>query len=235
MNQSKSIYQNLETVDEIKELALKYLDKYQPSKKSLQIYLFRKAIDAQSNSVEKSEIIEKIEIVLNELEEKGILNDSLYSEIKSRNFLKRGYSLNKIKQHLSQKGISGDLLKQTIEKIQNDNTNPDFYSAIRICKKRRIGPYRPDANKEIFYKKDLGVLARSGFSYDLSKEVLALDPKQLKIYEKKIYFFLPFSFFSFSINSLIFFCIICLTKLNTRIPKIKTLITIIKIVLIIKF
>ena len=40
MNQSKSIYQNLETVDEIKELALKYLDKYQPSKKSCKfIYL----------------------------------------------------------------------------------------------------------------------------------------------------------------------------------------------------
>ncbi len=186
MNQAKSIYQNFETVDEIKELALKYLDKYQPSKKSLQIYLFRKVIDAQSNSVEKSEILKKIEIVLNELEEKGILNDSLYSEIKSKNFLKRGYSLNKIKQHLSQKGISGELLRQTIEKIQNDQTNPDFYSAIRICKKRRIGPYRPDANKEIFYKKDLGVLARSGFSYDLSKDVLALDQKQLKIYEKKL-------------------------------------------------
>ena len=186
MNHSKSIYQNLETVEEIKELALKYLDKYQPSKKSLQVYLFRKAIDGQSNSVEKSEILKKIEIVINDLEEKGILNDTLYSELKSQNFLKRGYSLNKIKQHLSQKGISQELLKQTIEKIQNDNTNPDFYSAIRICKKRRIGPYRPDANKEIFYKKDMGVLARSGFSYDLSKEVLALDKKQLKIYEKKL-------------------------------------------------
>ena len=186
MNQSKSIHQNLDTVEEIKELALKYLDKYQPSKKSLQIYLFRKAIDAQSNTIEKSEIIKKIDIVLDDLEEKGILNDTLYSEIKSKNFLKRGYSLNKIKQHLSQKGIGSELLKQTIEKIQNDNTNPDFYSAIRICKKRRLGPYRPDANKEIFYKKDMGVLARSGFSYDLSKEVLALDKKQLKIYEKKL-------------------------------------------------
>ncbi|OUV87531.1 MAG: hypothetical protein CBC96_02190 [Pelagibacteraceae bacterium TMED136] len=186
MNQSKSIYQNLETVEEIKELALKYLDKYQPSKKSLQIYLFRKAIDTQSNSVEKSDILQKIETVLSDLEDKGILNDSLYSEIKSKNFLKRGYSLNKIKQHLSQKGISGDLLRKTIEKIQNDHINPDFYSAIRICKKRRIGPYRPDANKEIFYKKDMGVLARSGFSYDLSKEILALDSKQLKIYEKKL-------------------------------------------------
>ena len=186
MNQSKSIHQNLDTVEEIKELALKYLDKYQPSKKSLQIYLFRKAIDAQSNTIEKSEIIKKIDIVLDDLEEKGILNDTLYSEIKSKNFLKRGYSLNKIKQHLSQKGIGIELLKQTIEKIQNDHTNPDFYSAIRICKKRRLGPYRPDANKEIFYKKDMGVLARSGFSYDLSKEVLALDKKQLKIYEKKL-------------------------------------------------
>ena len=87
---------------------------------------------------------------------------------------------------MSQKGISGELLKQTIEKIQNDETNPDFYSAIRICKKRRIGPYRPDANREIFYKKDMGVLARSGFSYDLAKEVLALELKQLKIYEKKL-------------------------------------------------
>jgi len=186
MNQSKSIYQNLETVEEIKELALNYLDKYQPSKKSLQVYLFRKAIDAQSNSVEKSEILKKIETVLIDLEEQGILNDALYSELKSKNFLKRGYSLNKIKQHLYQKGIGQDLLKQTIEKIQNDHTNPDFYSAIRICKKRRIGPYRPEANKEIFYKKDMGVLARSGFSYDLSKEVLALDLKQLKIFEKKL-------------------------------------------------
>ena len=141
MNQSKSIHQNLDTVEEIKELALKYLDKYQPSKKSLQIYLFRKAIDAQSNTIEKSEIIKKIDIVLDDLEEKGILNDTLYSEIKSKNFLKRGYSLNKIKQHLSQKGIGSELLKQTIEKIQNDHTNPDFYSAIRICKKRRLGPY----------------------------------------------------------------------------------------------
>lgn len=186
MNRSKSTYQSLETVEEIKELALKYLDKYQPSKKSLQVYLYRKAIDGQSNTVEKSEVLNKIEIVLNDLEEKGILNDTLYSELKSKNFLKRGYSLNKIKQHLSQKGIGSDLLKKTIEKIQEDHENADFYSAIRICKKRRIGPYRPEANKEIFYKKDMGVLARSGFSYDLSKEVLALDQKQLKIYEKKL-------------------------------------------------
>ena len=43
--------------------------------------------------------------------------------------------------------------------------------------KRRIGPYRPEANRTIFYKKDIGVLARNGFSYDLSKDILSLDKK----------------------------------------------------------
>ena len=83
----------------------------------MQIYLFRKAIDTQSNSIEKDEILKKIEIVLSDLEEKGILNDSLYSEIKSKIFLKRGYSLNKIKQHLSQRNF-WKLLRQTIEKYK---------------------------------------------------------------------------------------------------------------------
>ena len=88
--------------------------------------------------------------------------------------------------HLINKGINDKLLKETIQKITNDDDNPDFYSAIRICKKRRIGPYRPEANRTIFYKKDIGVLARNGFSYDLSKDILSLDKKELKIFEKKL-------------------------------------------------
>jgi hypothetical protein len=48
-------------------------------------------------------------------------------------------------------------------------------SARRLGKRRRIGALRPDANREIFYKKDMGVLARAGFDYDLSKRVLNLD------------------------------------------------------------
>jgi regulatory protein len=110
----------------------------------------------------------------------------LYSEIKSKSFLKRGYSINKIKMTLSLKGIDSELLKKKIENIKKDNEDPDFYSAIKICKRRRIGPYRPDANKEMFFKKDIGVLARAGFSYDTSVEVLNIDKQELKILEKKI-------------------------------------------------
>jgi len=44
-----------------------------------------------------------------------------------------------------------------------------------LCKRRRIGPLRPQSNRELFYKKDMGILARGGFSFDLSKRVLNLD------------------------------------------------------------
>ena len=82
--------------------------------------------------------------------------------------------------------VDPERLKKTIDNIKKENEDPDFYSAIKICKKRRIGPYRPDANKEMFFKKDIGVLARAGFSYDTSREVLNIDKKELKILEKKL-------------------------------------------------
>ena len=37
---------------------------------------------------------------------------------------------------------------------------------------------RPEANRELFYKKDMGILARSGFSYDISKKILSMSQKE---------------------------------------------------------
>ena len=39
---------------------------------------------------------------------------------------------------------------------------------------------RPEANRELFYKKDMGILARSGFSYDISKKILSMTQKEFK-------------------------------------------------------
>ena len=99
----------------------------------------------------------------------------MYSDSKARMFLRRGYSLNKINQSLRKKGIEDKFVKQSIEKIKEDKIEPDFVSALKLCKRRRIGPIRPSNNRELFYKKDMGILARGGFSFELSKRVLDLD------------------------------------------------------------
>ena len=129
-------------------------------------------IKGSRSKKEVSAIID--EIILN-LEKNKILNDEMYSDSKARMFLKRGYSLNKINQSLRSKGIEDKYVKQSIDKIKEDEIEPDFVSALKLCKRRRIGPLRPESNRELFYKKDMGILARGGFSFDLSKRVLDLD------------------------------------------------------------
>ena len=129
-------------------------------------------IKGSKSKKEVSAIID--EIILN-LEKNKILNDEMYSDSKARMFLKRGYSLNKINQSLRSKGIEDKYVKQSIDKIKEDEIEPDFVSALKLCKRRRIGPLRPESNRELFYKKDMGILARGGFSFDLSKRVLDLD------------------------------------------------------------
>ena len=69
---------------------------------------------------------------------------------KSRAFLRRGYSLNKIRYSLIKKGIDEKYIKDSISKIKENETDPDFFSAIKICaRRRRIGPTREESNRTI--------------------------------------------------------------------------------------
>tara|TARA_B100001741_G_scaffold297513_1_gene282301 strand:- start:403 stop:963 length:561 start_codon:yes stop_codon:yes gene_type:complete len=164
----------------LKDLAYGYLEKYTPSKQQLKVFLLKKYLTKIKGNKTKREVSSLIdEIVLN-LEKNKFLNDELYSDSKARMFLRRGYSLNKINQSLRNKGIKSDNIKKSIEKIKKDTIEPDFVSAIKLCKRRRIGALRPKANRELFYKKDMGILARGGFSFELSKKVLDLDSEEFK-------------------------------------------------------
>ena len=173
---NKSDFEDLTT--NLKDLAYSYLEKYNPSKQQLKVYLLKKYLLKIKGSRSKKEVSAIIDEIILNLEKNKILNDEMYSDSKARMFLKRGYSLNKINQSLRSKGIEDKYVKQSIDKIKENEIEPDFVSALKLCKRRRIGPLRPESNRELFYKKDMGILARGGFSYDLSKRVLQLDAKE---------------------------------------------------------
>ena len=170
---NKSDFEDLTT--SLKDLAYSYLEKYSPSKQQLKVYLLKKYLTKIKGTKSKKEVSSIIDEIIKNLEKNRIVNDELYSDSKARMYLRRGYSLNKINQSLRHKGIDSKYIKQSIDKIKEDQIEPDFVSALKLCKRRRIGPLRPQANRELFYKKDMGILARSGFSFDLSKRVLNLS------------------------------------------------------------
>ena len=170
---NKSDFEDLTT--SLKDLAYSYLEKYSPSKQQLKVYLMKKYLTKIKGSKSKKEISSIINQIVNNLEKNKIIDDQLYSDSKARMFLRRGYSINKINQSLRVKGIDSSFIKSTIEKIKEKEIEPDFVSALKLCKRRRIGPVRPESNRELFYKKDMRILARGGFSFELSKRVLNLE------------------------------------------------------------
>ena len=172
---------NLEAIiDDIRNLAYSYLEKYSPSKQQLRTYLFKKLIKKRQKITSKKEIFNLIDSVIASLVDQKLISDEYYSDSKSKFFLRKGYSLNKIRYSLIQKGIDEKYIKASISKIKENESDPDFFSAIKICKKRRIGPCREENNRPLFYKKDISILARSGFSYEISKKVLEIPKEEFK-------------------------------------------------------
>ena len=174
------------TIDDIRNFAFSYMEKYSPSKQQLRTYLFKKLIKINQRKSNKKEIFDLIDSVITLLIDQKLLSDRYYSDAKSKAFLKRGYSLNKIRYNLIKKGIDEKYIKDSISKIKENESDPDFFSALKTCKRRRIGPCREESNRPLFYKKDISILARSGFSYEISKKVLQIPKEEFKKFYKMI-------------------------------------------------
>ena len=170
------------TVEEMRNFAVAYVEKYAPSNQQLKTYVLKKYFKSSITTVKKQDVKNLIDVVLSDLEKSKFINDKFYSESKAKTMIQRGKSLNKIRSYLISKGINSEYIKNTVDKIQDENSDQDFFSAIKICKKKRIGPARTEDNRPLFYKKDISLLARNGFDFETSKKVMDINKEDfLKI------------------------------------------------------
>ena len=163
------------TIEEMRNFSFAYIEKYAPSKQQVRTYLLKKYLKASVPNVNKKDITDLIDVVLVDLEKCKFISDKFYSESKSRSLIQRGSSINKIRSYLFSKGINDNYIKDTIDKIKEDNSDQDFFSGIKVCKKKRIGPARTEDNRLLFYKKDISLLARNGFDFETSKRIMDLE------------------------------------------------------------
>ena len=62
------------TVDEMRNFALAYVEKYAPSKQQLRTYLLKKYLKLSVPNVKKQDVTNLIDIVLSDLEKKKFIN-----------------------------------------------------------------------------------------------------------------------------------------------------------------
>ena len=163
------------TIEEMRNFSFSYIEKYAPSKQQLKTYLLKKYLKSSISLLKKRDITDLIDLVTEDLEKTKFISDKFYSDSKAKSLIQRGNSINKIRNYLISKGIKDNYIKETINKIKDKNEDQDFFSAIKICKKKRIGPCRDQNNRSLFYKKDMSILARAGFDFETSKKVLELE------------------------------------------------------------
>ncbi len=115
------------TVEEMRNFAFAYVEKYAPSKQQLKTYLLKKYLKTSVPNVKKQDVTDLINIVLSDLEKNRFINDKFYSESKAKSMIQRGSSINKIRNYLIGKGINSEYIKETVNKIHDDNSDQDFF------------------------------------------------------------------------------------------------------------
>ena len=163
------------TPQRLKNIGLYYLKRFESSVENLRAVLHRR-IDAyarENPEWNKHEAYDWAENVLSEFERLHYLDDRRFTEIKVRGYLNAGKPARYIQNKLRAKGIDE---AQITAVLDEEEYNP-LEMALRLAKRKKIGPYRPEENRREFRQKDMGTLVRAGFDYDIVCEVLNHTPE----------------------------------------------------------
>ncbi len=104
-------------IDEIRKFSFSYIEKYAPSKQQLRTYLLKKFFKSSNIYVAKSELLDLIDLIIFDLEKHKFISDKFYSQSKTKKLIKKGYSLNKIRYYLINKGIDEKNIRDGISKM----------------------------------------------------------------------------------------------------------------------
>jgi regulatory protein len=170
------------TPDYLEKAALHYLERYASSTANLRQVLLRKVErSARAHGTDRAEGAQAVEALLARLGDAGYLDDAAYARGRAVGLHRAGHSVRAIQARLRQKGVADDTVRQALEQLHDEADAPELAAALRYARKRRLGPYRPEADREANAERDMAALARKGFSLDLARRVvLCADPEDLE-------------------------------------------------------
>ncbi len=165
------------TLQRLKNIGLYYLQRYESSVDNLRGVLKRRveAYARENPQWNKEEAYLWVEDVLMEFEKLHYLDDSRFAEMKVRNYLNAGKPARYIQNKLREKGINEQLIADVLSNMEYDALS----MALKLAKRKKIGPYRSQENRREYRQKDMGYLIRAGFDYDIVCQVLDYDSELL--------------------------------------------------------
>jgi regulatory protein len=167
--------------DGLHEAALTYLARYAATEAGLRRVLerrierwARRAVDGDADTIAAQAATARtlVRDVVARLVAAGAVNDAAYAESRARSLTRAGRSRRAAAVHLAAKGVD----PATVDAVLPRNEANELAAALVLARKRRIGPFRHgDAPDEAGRRRELGVLARAGFSQTVARQALAME------------------------------------------------------------
>lgn len=159
----------------LENAALHYLERFASSSANLKRVLLRKVDRSVAHwGGERQDHAGAVDAVIAKLSRLGYLNDAAYAEAKVRALHRAGKGTRTIRATLAAKGVGADHADAALDTLAEDVAEPDLAAAIRLARKRRLGPFRRDGREDM-RQKDLAALARAGFDFDTCRQVIDAD------------------------------------------------------------
>lgn len=159
----------------LERAALHYLERYSASTTMLRQTLARRVARRGADPAEFSEAIETI---VRKATASGLVDDSRFAAARLATLRRRGTSTRGASAKLAAKGVAREIVEATLaaEEESREDRPAEIDAAHAYARRRRIGPFRPAAERAANRERDLAALARAGFGYDLAREILDAEP-----------------------------------------------------------
>lgn len=176
---------------ELREAALSYLARYAATQAGLARVLDRR-IDTWARkqgsryeaSLQDREAVAAAVVdakamvreVVASLTQAGAVNDAAFAEQRASSLRRAGRSRSAMAATLAAKGVDPETARHVLENEEVGSDAAELTAALRLARKRRIGPFRAGAPLDLPGRlKELAVLARAGFSQNVARQALETD------------------------------------------------------------
>ncbi|MGE4279459.1 MAG: regulatory protein RecX [Magnetospirillum sp.] len=164
------------TASYLENAAVHYLERFAASTTGLRRVLMRKIDRSVAHwGGERADHMTHVDAVIAKLSRLGYLDDQAYAAMKTRALNRQGKGSRAIRATLAAKGVEAETIARALDGLAEDQAEPDLEAAIRLARKRRLGPYRAPDKRADTRAKDLAALARSGFDFDIARRVIEAE------------------------------------------------------------
>lgn len=154
----------------LENAALYYLQRYATSAANFRKVMMRKVQrSCKHHGQDAGDFAPLVDDLVRRYIASGLLNDKTFAQAKTATLRRQGQSKQAIHAKLQAKGLSQADIGDALAVADEEKTDAEFEAALHLAKKKKLGPFRArDADP----KKEMAVLGRAGYSYEIARRVL---------------------------------------------------------------